>query len=442
MQKRITWKVEKRKLADLKPHPKNPRQFTEKGMKDLENSINSIGFMQPININQDGTILSGHARAMKLKQLGDTEVDVYVPDRLLTPKQEEEVLVRANANTAGQWDFDILANQFELEDINEWGLELEMNVEDEAQDIEIKNTKNDNEIPNFSTDVITKIGDLYQLGNHRLLCGDATNIKDVKKLMENDHADLIFTDPPYNVNVSNSQGMTIQNDNMAKSDFKKFIKNVYDNLFLIAKNGCVYYIFHGESERVIFTEQLVNAGFKFAQNLIWVKSHFTLSRQDYNWRHEPILYGWKEGASHYFCKDFTQDTILDKERTDIKNLDKHQLINLLQNTLNQNQETIIYNEKTLHNDLHPTMKPLDLCLKLIQNSSKINDKVVDLFAGSGTTIIACEKIKRKCFAMELDPKYCDVIVRRYIDFCKINNINYVVKKNNINCLENFLNNEK
>lgn len=442
MQKRITWKVEKRKLADLKPHPKNPRQFTEKGMKDLENSINSIGFMQPININQDGTILSGHGRAMKLKQMGETEVDVYVPDRMLTPKQEEEVLVRANANTAGQWDFNILANQFELEDINEWGLELEMNVEGEAQDIEIKNTKNDNEIPNFSTDVITKMGDLYQLGNHRLLCGDATNIKDVKKLMENDRADLIFTDPPYNVNVSNSQGMTIQNDNMAKSDFKKFIKNVYDNLFLIAKNGCVYYIFHGESERVIFTEQLVNAGFKFAQNLIWVKSHFTLSRQDYNWRHEPILYGWKEGASHYFCKDFTQDTVLDKERTDIKNLDKHQLINLLQNILNQNQDTIIYNEKTLHNDLHPTMKPLDLCLKLIQNSSKINDKVVDLFAGSGTTIMACEKIKRKCFAMELDPKFCDVIVKRYIDFCKINNINYVVKKNNINCLENFLNNEK
>jgi DNA modification methylase len=432
MQKRITWKVEKRKLADLKPHPKNPRQFTEKGMKDLENSINSIGFMQPININQDGTILSGHGRAMKLKQMGETEVDVYVPDRMLTPKQEEEVLVRANANTAGQWDWDLLANNFELEDINEWGLELEMNVEDETQDMEIKNTKNDNEIPNFSTDVITKIGDLYQLGNHILLCGDATNIKDVKKLMENNLADLIFTDPPYNVNVSNSQGMTIQNDNMAKSDFKKFIKNVYDNLFLIAKNGCVYYIFHGESERVIFTEQLVNAGFKFAQNLIWVKSHFTLSRQDYNWRHEPILYGWKEGASHYFCKDFTQDTVLDKERTDIKNLDKHQLINLLQNTLNQNQETIIYNEKTLHNDLHPTMKPLDLCLKLIQNSSKINDKVIDLFAGSGTTIIACEKIKRKCFAMELDPKFCDVIVKRYIDFCKIHNFwfyfLYILKK--------------
>lgn len=122
--KRITWKIEKRKLKDLKPHPKNPREFTQKGMKDLENSINSIGFMQPININQDGVILSGHARTLKLKEMGETEVDVYVPDRMLTPKQEEEVLVRANANTAGKWDWDLLANNFELEEINEWGLEV------------------------------------------------------------------------------------------------------------------------------------------------------------------------------------------------------------------------------------------------------------------------------------------------------------------------------
>lgn len=124
MSKRITWKIEKRKLSDLKPHSKNPRQFTEKGLKDLENSINSIGFMQPININQDGTILSGHARAMKLKEMDELEVDVYVPDRMLTPKQEEEVLVRANANTAGQWDFDILANEFEIDEITDWGLEI------------------------------------------------------------------------------------------------------------------------------------------------------------------------------------------------------------------------------------------------------------------------------------------------------------------------------
>ena len=156
--KRITWKIEKRKLVDLKPHPKNPRQFTDKGMKDLENSINSIGFMQPININQDGTILSGHGRAMKLKQMGETEVDVYVPDRMLTPKQEEEVLVRANANTAGQWDWDLLANEFEDFELTEWGLEIPAI---ETEELEAKEDDFDGEPP---AEPITVLGDLYEIG--------------------------------------------------------------------------------------------------------------------------------------------------------------------------------------------------------------------------------------------------------------------------------------
>jgi hypothetical protein len=172
--KRITWKIEKRKLADLKPHPKNPRQFTEKGMKDLENSINSIGFMQPININQDGTILSGHARAMKLKELGDTEVDVYVPDRMLTPKQEEEVLVRANANTAGQWDFDILANEFEDFELTEWGMDIpQINLDEDENEVEIED-----EVVKVSTDIIISCNqdDLIDIIN---------DIEEVKKKYKN-----------------------------------------------------------------------------------------------------------------------------------------------------------------------------------------------------------------------------------------------------------------
>ena len=184
--KRITWRVEKRKLADLKPHPKNPRQFTEKGMKDLENSINSIGFMQPININQDGLILSGHARTMKLKEMGETEVDVYVPDRMLTPKQEEEVLVRANANTAGQWDWDLLANNFQLEEINDWGLEVpDMNIE--VEELEAKEDNFDGEPP---AEPITVLGDLYEIGDHKLLCGDSTCSDTVAKLMDGKKAEF------------------------------------------------------------------------------------------------------------------------------------------------------------------------------------------------------------------------------------------------------------
>lgn len=181
--KRITWKIEKRKLADLKPHPKNPRQFTEKGMKDLENSINSIGFMQPININQDCTILSGHGRALKLKEMGETEVDVYVPDRMLTPKQEEEVLVRANANTAGKWDWDLLANNFELEEINDWGLEVPdvksldedfFEIDDEALNKENSSNKTNDDYSTFELvmlydnkiklmDILHKIKQKYSL---------------------------------------------------------------------------------------------------------------------------------------------------------------------------------------------------------------------------------------------------------------------------------------
>ena len=195
--KRITWKIEKRKLADLKPHPKNPRQFTEKGMKDLENSINSIGFMQPININQDGTILSGHARTLKLQQMGEIEVDVYVPDRLLTPKQEEEVLVRANANTAGQWDFDILANEFEDFELVEWGLEIPVI---ETEELEAKEDDFDGEPP---AEPITVLGDLYEIGEHRLLCGDSTCSDTVDKLMDGELADIAHNDPPYGMKKEN-----------------------------------------------------------------------------------------------------------------------------------------------------------------------------------------------------------------------------------------------
>lgn len=233
--KRITWTVEKRKLADLKEHENNPRQFTEKGMKDLENSINSIGFMQPININQDGTILSGHARTKKLKDMGEVEVDVYVPDRVLTPKQEEEVLVRANANTAGQWDFDILANNFDLEEITDWGLDvpdMDLDIEEEAE-------AEEDEVPELKHKFAVK-GDLFELIDeeqgltHRVLCGDSTMIDDVEKVMNGEKADMVFTDPPYGVSYqSNSRTNTAKFD-ILKND-NLFITEWIDNLPLFSK---------------------------------------------------------------------------------------------------------------------------------------------------------------------------------------------------------------
>lgn len=387
--KRITWKIEKRKLADLKPHSKNPRQFTEKGLKDLENSINSIGFMQPININQDCTILSGHGRALKLKEMGETEVDVYVPDRMLTPKQEDEVLVRANANTAGKWDWDLLANNFEIEEINEWGLEVP-DMEIEAEELEAKEDDFDGTPP---AKPITILGDLYEIGEHRLLCGDSTCSDTVAKLMNGKKADMVFTDPPYlmgfeggmqtNENGNwtksfNSKHGQIKNDKMSKSDESDFLDAINANIQLFNKGAfyiCFYRLGLGE-----YFASLKRAGIKVRTLITWDKGNHTLSNSDYWSKCEHIFYGWIEEHNFYAKNDFD---IWDVTRTQ-------------------------------KNDLHPTMKPIPLCEKAISNSSKVNDLVLDLFLGSGSTMVASHQLKRKCYGVELDPKYCDVIVKRMI----------------------------
>ena len=228
-----------------------------------------------------------------------------------------------------------------------------------------------------------KKGDIFLLGNNRLMCGDSTDEETVNKLMDGKQADLVFTDPPYNVDISNADGLKIQNDNMKDSDFYNFLLKAFKNLFNHTKPGGSIYCFHADSEGLNFRKAFKEAGFKLAECLIWVKNSLVLSRQDYHWRHEPCLYGWKEGASHYFIDDRTQDTIWE------------------------------YN-KPKANDLHPTMKPLELVGRAIKNSSKQKDIVLDLFGGSGSTLIAANQINRNAYLMELDERYVDVIVKRYL----------------------------
>jgi site-specific DNA-methyltransferase (adenine-specific) len=382
--KRITWKIEKRKLADLKPHPKNPRQFTEKGMKDLENSINSIGFMQPININQDGTILSGHARTLKLQQMGEIEVDVYVPDRLLTPKQEEEVLVRANANTAGQWDWDLLANEFEDFELTEWGLEIPLI---ETEELEAKEDDFDGEPP---AEPITVLGDLYEIGKHRLLCGDSTCSDSVAKLMDGKKADMVFTDPPYLMDFTgglhadgsksfNSKHGGIKNDKMSKEDGDDFLDAINSNIQLFVKGAfyiCFYRLKLGE-----YFQSLKRTGLEVRSLITWNKGNHTLSNSDYMSKCEHIFYGWVNEHNFYG---------------------------------GNNGMDIWEIPRTQKNELHPTMKPIPLCEKAINDASKLNDIVLDLFLGSGSTMVASHQLKRNCYGMELDPKYCDVIIKRLI----------------------------
>jgi len=378
--KRISWKIEKRKLADLKPHPKNPRQFTEKGMKDLENSINSIGFMQPININQDGTILSGHARAMKLKQMGEIEVDVYVPDRLLTPKQEEEVLVRANANTAGQWDFDILANEFENFELEEWGMEIPVI---ETEQLEAKEDDFDGEPP---AEPITVLGDLYEIGEHRLLCGDSTCSDTIAKLMNGEKADMVFTDPPYK----------IQTEGGCKGEMGKSLKKQGQDIEFISNFNPIDFL---NVLPIIFEKNKLNSYIFCNKELL---PDYLIWGRDNKYSFNVLI--WKKPNAI---------PIGDSHRPDIEYL----LLFRKSAIWNNGLKDVNYSrclEFGRESGLHPTMKPIELIANEMKISSNENSLVFDFFLGSGSTMVASHQLKRKCYGMELDPKYCDVIIRRMI----------------------------
>ena len=258
----------------------------------------------------------------------------------------------------------------------------------------------------------TKPGDLYKLGEHLLLCGDSTKKQDVQKVMQGEHADLFLTDPPYNVDYEGTAGK-IKNDNMTDIHFYEFLKDAFVAANESLKEGGAFYIWHADSEGLNFRQSCNSIGWKVRQCLIWVKNALVMGRQDYQWKHEPCLYGWKEGAGHYFIEDRTQTTVFE-EKLDLDAMKKEELRQLVDELLKERKNTtILHEDKPAKNDLHPTMKPIKLISQLIINSSRKNEFVLDTFGGSGSTLIACEQLKRKCRMIELDPKYCDVIIQRW-----------------------------
>ena len=372
----ITWQIEKRKIEDLKWYDKNPRKFTKKGLKDLKASLENLGDANIITINSDNTVLGGHARLTVMKQLGYTEVDVKVPNRQLDEQEVKEIVIRLNANTAGEWDLDKLQADFDLNDLTEWGLDIEFPELDEQEVKEI-------EVPE-EVETRCKPGDIWKLGNHRLMCGNSTILADVEKLMNGQKADLLLTDPPYNVNYEGKtkDKLKIENDKMEDGNFREFLKDAFATADAVMKSGAVFYIWHADSEGYNFRGACKDVGWQVRQCLIWNKNTMVMGRQDYHWKHEPCLYGWKDGASHLWASDRKQTTVID------------------------------FN-KPSRNGEHPTMKPVGLFDYQIKNNTKGGDIVLDLFGGSGTTIVACEQNKRIGYSMELDPKYCDVIIQRW-----------------------------
>lgn len=427
--------IEKIAVAELKAAAYNPRKDLQPGdaeYEKLKRSIQEFGYVEPVIWNKrTGIVVGGHQRLKVMKDLGFTEVDCVVVD---LEESKEKALNIALNKISGEWDTDLLASL--LKDLDGNGYDITLTGFDlaEAQELfgsgSMENVHEDEFDAETALDAVTepktKTGDLWILGQHRLLCGDSTQSEDANRVLDGRMADLMVTDPPYNVDYGSSikgkhqsqsrSNSAIANDNLSDDEFYQFLLAFYKAAEKNLKKGAPIYVFHSTKETVNFTQAMTTAGFKYAQTLIWMKNHFTLGRQDYQWKHEPILYGWKEGAGHYFIDDRTLPTILENGVENLRKMSKVDLVELVEKILDL-PNTIIEDNKPNKSPDHPTMKPITLCAKLIYNSSHEGDTVYEPFGGSGSTLIAAEQLNRKCCAIELEPKYCDVIVRRYRELC-------------------------
>lgn len=370
------------KLGEVRPYEKNPRKNDE-AVKFVAESIKQFGFKVPIVIDHNGVIVAGHTRYKAAKKLKMETVPCIVADDLTEEQIKAFRLADNKVAEKAEWDFDLLADEMEELfdfDMTVFGFE-EMNLEEaeEAQEDDY-----DGEVPEEPK---AKLGDIYMLGNHRLMCGDSTSITDVEKLMGGVQADMLLTDPPYNVDYEGKtkDKLKIENDKMDNDNFRQFLVDAFSNADMAMKPGAVFYIWHADSEGYNFRGACFDTGWKVRQCLVWNKNVMVMGRQDYQWKHEPCLYGWKDGASHLWAADRKQTTVIDFKRP-------------------------------TKNDLHPTMKPIGLFDYQIKNNTKGGDVVLDLFGGSGTTIMACEQNGRKAYTMEFDPRYVDVIIDRWEKF--------------------------
>ena len=374
-------KVLKVKISEIKTNPKNPRLIKDDKFKKLVKSIQEFPQMlelRPIVVDENNIVLGGNMRLKACIEVGLKEVFIVKADDL-TEQQKDEFIVKDNVGF-GEWDWDILANEWDTEKLQDWGLDLPLDLS-----VELEAEEDDFNIPEGGIETDIVLGDLFEIGEHRLICGDSTQTDTFEKLMQGELADMVVTDPPYNVAYEGKtkDALTIENDSMGNDDFYKFLYDFYTALTTAVKKGGAIYVWHASSEVINFGKAMVDAGWLLKQQLIWVKNSMVMGRQDYQWKHEPCLYGWLKGDSHKWYSDRKQTTIIEFDRP------------------NRNAE-------------HPTMKPIGLFAYQIENSSKIGDIVIDAFAGSGTAMIACEQLKRKARLIEFDPRYCQVILERMI----------------------------
>ena len=379
-------------VCDLIPYARNARTHNEEQIAQIAASIKEFGWTNPILIDSENVIIAGHGRLLAAIRLGFTDVPCIVIGGLSEIQKKALVLADNKLALNAGWDDEMLA--LEIQELTDSDFDLLIAGFDEKEiDALLAKTEStegltdEDAIPDVQEQPITNIGDVWIMGKHRLMCGDSTSIENIEKLTDRQLVDMWLTDPPYNVAYEGGtkEKLTIKNDSMGDDQFRQFLRDAYTAADSVMKAGAVFYIWHADSEGYNFRGAAKDAGWTVRQCLIWKKSSLVLGRQDYQWRHEPCLYGWKDGAGHLWASDRKQTTILEFD-------------------------------KPSRNGEHPTMKPVALFEYQILNNTKGGDIVLDSFGGSGTTIIACEKNGRYARLMEIDPKYCDVIVRRWQSF--------------------------
>lgn len=426
MSQNIAFETGNKALKEMVLWEDNPRTISKDEFEKLKASIERKPYYmnaRPIVLSDrtgKNVIIAGNQRYKAVKALGWTEAPT-ITFHCETEEQEVEIAMVDNHNN-GEWDTEALANKFLDYPLEEWlGSDwTKMAGEfDKVDPDELKEVVPE-EPPEEPK---SQLGEIYQLGFHRLMVGDSTKPDQVAKLMDGKQADLLVTDPPYNVNYENHSKFLeqsgrpiastgkIMNDYMDEEKFLKFLIDANKTAKEFLKDGGAFYIWHSDAHGLTFRQAAQEAGLRVRQCLIWNKSSITIGRSDYQWKHEPCLYGWKDGAGHYFTDDRTQATVIE-EQPNLKEMTKSELVTLLEKFY-ELPSTIINCQKPHRSDEHPTMKPVKLIGKLLRNSSREKDIVLDLFGGSGTTMIAAEQMNRTCYMMELDPHYADVIIERW-----------------------------
>lgn len=409
-------KIDYIKVSEIAPYKRNAKLHPAEQIEQIIRSISEFGFNDPIAIDEHNVIIEGHGRLLAIKEMqkrgifGDEVPVIYL--RGLSEEQKKAYILAHNKLTMNT-DFDLEMLQAELDDITMFDMSDFGFGEDNTGVEELGKVREDNYDEPLPVVPKSKLGEIYRLGDHILMCGDSTNVNDVLKLMDGEKASLCVTDPPYNVAVTNSKGMTIKNDDMNESKFVDFLTSAFKNMKDNLNPGGAFYVWLEDTHRRSFEQTLVNVGLQIRSVIVWVKNAASFGRSDYHWMHESCLYGWNDGAAHYFVEDFTQTTVIE-DKPDISKMSKDEMRKELEFFYSEDYpKTVIHEKKPTVNDLHPTMKPLKLLERLIRNSSSVGDIVLDLFGGSGSTLMVCEQMGRKCRMMEYDPIYVDVIIDRW-----------------------------